>query len=459
MAEVSNDAYKELVHKYDYPSFMYIEYPHKSFWSEKFNEADFREGLKNLFAPDMNIPLMLYVHVPYCQKLCYFCTCRIEISQDYQRVKNYLKVLYREIELFHIFFDQQGITPSFREVHLGGGSPTYVKEPEFDELMRQLASIVDFSYLDEFAIEIDPRRVKKDRMEFYHSRGINRISFGVQDFDIDVQRAINRVQPAKLTEDLLTPEIRNLFPNGVNFDIICGLPKQTRESMRKTMEKVAELSPDRICLNYLSISPKFAPHQMLMPKSEIPDAYHRKIIFLEALDVLLANGYVRTGYDHFAKPNDAVAEAMAEGKMIWNPLGVTAGRYDDTIGIGVHSYSKLGPDYYSQNFFELDLYESELRKGKFPIYRGYKLNQDDIIRRDVIKTLRSYFFLDFSVIEKEHNIVFTDYFKEELIRLQELAQDGIIILSENIITITELGKQFASLVCRHFDKYAIGESK
>ncbi len=447
-----------LAGKYNTTGFMYTEYPHKSFWSPEFGEEGFKTALKNVFSRGKTAPLLLYVHIPFCEQLCWFCTCHMLITREYEKVKNYLGWLYREIDLLRAFFEEHSIQPNFREVHLGGGSPTFVDEKDFDELIEKLRSIADIGRLDEFSLEIDPRKVDKDRMRYYRSQGINRISFGVQDFDLEVQKAINRVQPAELIENLITPEIRNRFSHGVNFDLICGLPKQTPETIRKTCERAIQMSPDRICLNYLHYSPQFAPHQQIMwdgrqgRPSQLPDFFERKMIFLEALDVLTKNGYVRTGYDHFAKPTDAVAKAMQEGRMKWNALGVTAGRYSDVIGIGVHSYSTLGESY-AQSFYELLDYQEALAKGSFPVFRGHHLSRDDVIRRTVIHTLRNFFFLDFREIEERYDIVFKEYFKEELVTLEEFVKDEIVELADGSITITELGHQFANLVCRDFDKF------
>lgn len=455
---IGKEQMARLAGKYNTTGFMYTEYPHKSFWSLEFGDKGFRTALKNVFSKNKETPLLLYVHIPFCEQLCWFCTCHMLITREYDKVKNYLGWLYREIGLFRAFFEEHSITPNFREVHLGGGSPTFVNEKDFDELIERLRSIADLGRLDEFSIEIDPRKVDQNRMRYYRSKGINRISFGVQDFDLEIQKAINRVQPPELIENLLTPEIRGEFENGVNFDLICGLPRQTPETIRKTCERAIQMSPDRICLNYLHYSPQFAPHQQIMldgrqgRPAQLPDFFERKMIFLEALDVLTKNGYVRTGYDHFAKPTDAVARAMQRGEMKWNALGVTAGRYSDVIGIGVHSYSTLG-EYYAQNFYELSDYQAALAKEEFPVYRGHRLNRDDEIRRTVIHTLRNFFFLDFRMIEKEYGIKFREYFEEEIRTLGEFVRDGIVELSEDSLAITELGHQFANLVCRDFDKF------
>ena len=303
---------------------MYTEYPHKKFWSTDFTDDRFRSALETLSGSTRR-PILLYVHIPYCEQLCWFCTCHISITRNYDKATNYLSFLYREIDLFREFFEEHAITPDIREIHLGGGSPTFLRKSDVTDMVDKLGSIVDIENLREFSIEIDPRRIDKEMLKFYHEVGIDRISFGIQDFDPAVQEAINRVQPAHLAADLLTPDVRQYF-HSVNFDVICGLPKQTPETMRKTMETVVEMSPDRVCFNYLHYSPGFAPHQKLMKRDgELPNSYERKVLFLTALETLEKGGYVRTGYDHFAKPSDAVAKSMEQGKMQWNSLGYTPG--------------------------------------------------------------------------------------------------------------------------------------
>ncbi|MEE8347938.1 MAG: hypothetical protein V3R94_00080, partial [Acidobacteriota bacterium] len=244
----------------------------------------------------------------------------------------------------------------------------------------------------------------------------------------------------------------------VNFDIICGLPNQTPQTMRKTCEEILKMSPDRICLNYLHFSPQMAKHQQVMVDGRdgrpdrLPNFPERKAIFVEALQILKENGYIRTGYDHFAKPTDANALAMEEGKMGWNELGTTPGNVFDVIGLGVSSMSTVG-DHYFQNFYELEDYEQALSEGQFPIYRGHRLTRDDIIRRDVIQTLRSFFTVEFASIEARHGIQFKEYFNAELEGLGEFVTDGILETPDHSITVTELGHQFTNLVCRNFDKY------
>ncbi len=453
-----NQTIDALVEKHNSKEFMYIEYPHKSFWSEKFSQKDIKEALSQLSGIQKDEPLTLYVHFPYCTKPCFFCTCHFEITKDHDKAKDYLKTLSNEISLYRKFFEENSINPNFVEVHLGGGSPTFLDEEEFDYLVDAINPIANIKNLDEFAIEIDPRFVSEERMKYYHEKGINRVSFGLQDFDINVQRAVNRVQPSELVRRLIAPDIRKLFKNGVSFDIICGLPLQTEDGIRKTFEEIIELSPDRVCFNYLDFAPRFAQHQNIMidgrngrPNS-LPDARERKHLFKQGLKVLTENGYLRAGYEHFTKIEDAIGKALKEGKMHWNALGATPGRSVDVIGVGPHSASTLG-NFYFQNIYGVESHKSLVNKDLFPVFRGHKLSQDDIIRRDIIRKLRNYFSVDYATIEKAYNIKFPEYFNREIEQLGDLAKDGILSYSDKAIEITEAGREFTLHVCRVFDKY------
>lgn len=440
-------------------AFMYTEYPHKSFWSTQMKDSDYRSALLELIKNEPKTPFLLYVHILYCTELCWFCTCHIgEITKSQDKRKKYLEMLYSEIELLRNFFDEHSLTPNFTEIHLGGGSPTDLSMPDFDRLIEALKSIVNIKNLSEFSIEIDPRHTTPEMLRYYHGKGINRISMGIQDFNPEVQKAINRIQPVGLVENLMTDETNMLFPNGINFDIICGLPHQTIETIKKTADECIRLSPDRICLNYLHLAPEFSKHQNLMSDGKygrpnnLPDYYERKEIFSAALETLTKGGYIRTGYDHFAKPTDSVAKAMAEGKMQWNALGVTAGRYDSVIGVGVHSYSTIG-NYYFQNEYKVPNYQEALSQNLFPIFRGHKLSQDDLIRRDVIQTLRSFFSIDFKSVDTKYKINFENYFSAELAALSDYTKDGLVEIKNRSIVATEKGHQFTNTICYVFDQY------
>jgi len=432
---------------------MYIEYPHKSRWSSGFSGRDYRTALKNLFSSNKDAPLLLYVHIPFCPRQCYFCSCSSVVTRDYERIKRYLQCLYREIDMFREFFESNSITPNFKEIHIGGGSPTCLKEKEFDELVAKLNSLGAIKKAKEFATEVDPRFTKKENLEYYYSKGINRISIGVQDFNTDVQKAVNRVQPLELIEALLEPDVRKKFTS-INFDILCGLPRQTRESFNDTIETVIKLSPDRTCLLYLDYAPEVKKHQRFMKESEIPDFYAKSVFFHDALRRLTESGYVRVGFEHFAKSTDELAKAAEMKTLHWNALGYRAGKFLDIIGLGSSSASRITERYYSQNFYAPDEYEAAIMKGDLAIYRSHKLNNDEIIRRDIIYRLRTYFSLDFTDIEKEYSINFKTYFSNEEAMLKALAKDGLLELSENKMGITEVGRYLTHVVCRVFDRFA-----
>ena len=322
----------ETAQKYSGTAYMYVEYPHKSFWSPTFNDVDLKRELQQQAGP-----FLLYVHFPFCERQCFYCTCHTEITQRYERAQAYLDLLFHEIDLYQGYFDKHGIAPEFVEVHLGGGSPTLLQEPEFDRLVAKLGGLVDLTRVREFAIEVDPRHTNRDKLQYFRSKGINRISLGIQDFDPAVQRAINRMQSVELVGVLLDQDTRTLFPNGINFDVLCGLPNQTLTSMRKTFQTIVDLAPTRICLNHLHFAPEFARHQMIMVDGKngrptrLPNSIERKLLFQEAMSILRGNGYERTGYDHFAKPEDDVAQALKGNTMKWNALGVTAGAYQHVL--------------------------------------------------------------------------------------------------------------------------------
>lgn len=458
-SDIANDPrllierYEQLKPKYNRDAKWYTEYPHKHFWSENFSEDDLKNALRDFFLT-RNDPTLLYFHMPFCNKQCYFCTCHTEISPDYDDILKYMKAAHMEIALYRKFFESNSIRPNIREVHFGGGTPSNLKEKEFTELKDALSSFTDFEQVAEFAMEIDPRYVKPDKLRFFADCGLNRVSFGIQDFDDKVMIAVNRRQPARIIEGLLTPDIRSRF-GSINFDILCGLPYQTRETFKTTIQKVIELAPDRIAL-YFTSKPnvKFSPHWLKMPQDVIPSEIDKKVMFVDALEMLLDAGYIRTGYDMFAKATDDVAKAIETGLTTWNSFGSTPGRCLDYLALGVHSYGRLGPEVYYQNIYELTHYEGLLTCGLFPVFRGHKLDKDDQIRRDIIIALRIYFDIHFGSIEQKYGIDFRSYFQKELETLKGFAEDELVEIRDEGIIITELGKQFANLACAVFDNYA-----
>ncbi|MFZ1983537.1 MAG: oxygen-independent coproporphyrinogen III oxidase [Desulfatitalea sp.] len=442
-----------LLEKHDlYYYGMYGEYPHKSFWSYDYNDADVRTGLTHLARREPKSPTALYLHIPFCPSQCQYCVCHTVITKDYGRVQNYLNYLHTEIDLVRAHFESLGYEPEFTEIHLGGGSPSWLTEADFDALVARIGTLVDLKGVQEFTIEIDPRGVDTQRLHYYHSKGINRISFGVQDFDPDVQKAINRIQPAEMIERLLTPEVRKKFTN-INFDILYGLPLQTRETFRQTISELIRLSPERTNLLLYNYTPDMKRHQTLMNRYAFPSKYDRLIMFLEGSQMLEDHGYAHIGYEHFAKPDNALTQAYRNKKAHWNTLGYTPGRYDNMIGLGSGSASGVGRFCYSQNVYPHKEYFEALEKGQFPVFRGYVLNEDDLIRLDVIQQLRSYFHCDIKDTEQRLHIDFHKYFESELKSLKPLINDGFVMRHNGDITITTDGKPLLAAICRKFDRY------
>ena len=440
-----------LIKKYNVQGPYYTNYPTGKVWSDDFNAADYKKALGDMIREQEKSPLTLYIHFPYCVRLCNFCFCYTKITKDRVKINKFLHDLYKEIHVLKKLFNDYDCMPDFKEIHLGGGSPSYMNEDEFVQLINEIHSLVDIQGLDEFTIEIDAINVTKDKLKLYHDNGINRISFGIQDFDPHVQDAIGRVQSPRLLEDLLAPDTRGLFKS-VNFDLMYGLPFQTRESFKNTLDVIIGLSPDRVALyNYFHM-PEFYKHQQKIEKADLPDIIEKTMIFIDASNKLTSNHYEAIGIDHFAKTTDDLAIAKKNKKLCRHFMGYTAGRAQNIIGIGPSALCGF-TKYYAQNVYSLAEYASELAKNDFPILRGYNLTKDDIIRKDVINSLLCYFQIDFEAIEKRYNIVFDEYFEEELKSMDDLVKDGILIFSKTGINMTPVGHFFVRNVCSIFDKY------
>jgi oxygen-independent coproporphyrinogen-3 oxidase len=440
--------------KYNNNAYMYVEFPHKKFWNKQINnsasfESFFSESLKELQKDNY----LYYVHIPHCHTQCLYCTCHVEITKDYEVVKKYLNLLLKEIDVQLNIFTTANINPIITHLHMGGGSPTFLKPEEYDVLTKKLEKFINFNQLFEYSIEIDPRRIKEDRMYYYHSKGINRISFGVQEFDKEVQKMIARVQPASLTEKLLTKEIRKLFPNGINFDLICGLPGQRLVTFQTTIKKTIELNPDRICLNYMHLSPIYHPHQLKMPKDLIPDENLRKELFLLAEEMLLKNGYLRAGYDHFIKKTDYLAEQIKNKRAGWDRLGIVSGQYNGILGAGVSSVGKLNGKLYYQNTFENIEYERLINLKRLPVANFHFVSKKDQISEYVIKNLRQYFYINKKDVNSKFNLEFDDFFKKPINLLKEFEQDNLLINNENYIKLTKTGEIYSNLIASKFDYY------
>ncbi|MBH09570.1 MAG: oxygen-independent coproporphyrinogen III oxidase [Candidatus Marinimicrobia bacterium] len=432
----------------------YTEYPTKANWDYSAGDKEYRDALKDWIPNNKDKSCLFYVHTPFCEELCYFCLCSKEITNDYNKVKDYLdNYLLKELDLLIELMEKNKLNPSVEEIYMGGGSPTYYHEKEFEVLLNKMRSFIDFNKVKTFTVEIDPRRVDLDRLRFYHECGVNRLSFGVQDFDHDVQEEINRIQPPEMVAKLLTPEIRELFPV-INFDLLIGLPRQTPEKIAETIRHTVDIGPDEIQTMYVHYKPDVRKYMTRMVRNNpMPDFYERKAIFVEATESLMQAGYKRAGFESFAKPSDPLSKAMDDGNAYYNSLGTQTGEAINFIAVGSSAHGSLGDDYYFQNYYEQNLYKKSLDKGEFPVYRGYKLTTDDKIRRDIIKRIRTYFLVDYDTINNNYSIDFKDYFSKEMNSLKEFEQDGLVRINESDFVLTELGKHMSPQVASVFDAF------
>ena len=451
MGKVISTELAQLIKKHDVQGPYYTSYPTGKVWSDKFGAVQYKRALIDMIKSKNAVPLTLYLHFPFCVRLCKFCFCYTKITRDRSKTQAFLQTLFHEISLLKQIFEEYHYKPNIKEIHLGGGSPSYMTEEEFEQLVANIKLLVDIDTLDEFAIEIDAITVTPDKLRFYHRHGISRLSFGIQDFSPEVQTAIGREQSPQLIEKLILPEIRQLF-KGVNFDLMYGLPLQTRDSFRETVATVLQLSPDRIAFYNYFHKPELHKHQVTIKECDLPNLVEKTMIFAETSHKFIENGYEAIGIDHFAKSSDDLAMAKIQKKLTRHFMGYTAGRAPHLIGLGPSSLSGF-TGYYTQNVYSLEEYQAIVSENNFPVLRGYQMNHDDVIRKDIIDNLLCYFQLDFGIIERKFKINFNQYFKEEMKSLDKFSADGILDYTENSIRISSTGQLFVRHVCTLFDKF------
>ena len=432
----------------------YTEYPTKGNWKENFKSDSYKNALCDWYPKNKNKPVLFYVHTPFCEQLCNFCLCSKEITKDYSKVKNYLyDYLAKEMDMLEDHLSKNNMSFNYKEIYLGGGSPTYYKKDEFKYLITRLRNLIDFKNLGDFTIEVDPRRVTEETLLFYHEMGVNRLSFGIQDFDLGVQEEINRIQPPELVDKLLTKKVRELFPV-INFDLLIGLPKQTEKSMEQTIKETVKLAPSQLQTMYVHYKPSVRKYMIKMVRNEpMLDFFDRKAVFQKASKQLMDAGYSRAGFESYALPGDPLAKSISDKKAVYNSLGTQKGEATNFIAVGSSAHGVLNDDYYWQNYYEPNLYREAIDNGLFPIYRGIKMSKDDAIRREVIRHIRTFFNVEFNFFEKKHSIKFKDYFENELNNLKSFVNDELLEINDNNIVLTSLGEHFSPQVANVFDTY------
>jgi len=440
----------ELLQRYDVPGPRYTSYPTADRFVEAFGEQDYLQALeqRRQGVASRRLPLSLYVHLPFCASLCYYCACNKIITKHHDKALTYLDYLEREVAL-HV--DHMGTGHAVSQLHLGGGSPTFLNDQDLERLLAMLRESFNVVPGGETSIEIDPRTVTRARLQHVHRLGFNRLSFGVQDFEPAVQVAVHRIQPAWQVFDLVAAS-REIGFESVNVDLIYGLPRQSQETFARTLQQVCQLRPDRIALYaYAHLPERFKP-QRRIDAQHLPSAADKVGMLSDALAVLMDAGYVYVGMDHFALPDDALAVAKRQGRLHRNFQGYSTQPDGDLIALGVSSIGRVGATY-SQNAKTLDDYYDLLDQGRFPVVRGLALSRDDIVRRSIIMALMCQGAVLFESIELAHLVHFKSAFAAELERLEPLQSQGLVVVDDAGIQVTEMGWFFVRGIAMVFDRY------
>ena len=440
----------DLLRRYDVPGPRYTSYPTADRFVEAFREKDYIVALqqRKVLSATAVQPLSLYIHIPFCESLCYYCACNKIITKHHDRADVYLRYLSREIDL-HTAHCGTGQVVS--QLHLGGGTPTFLSDDGLRQLMATLRRSFIFAPGGEYSIEVDPRTVTADRLAVLAELGFNRLSFGVQDFDAEVQKAVHRIQPAEQVFALVEAS-RALGFESVNVDLIYGLPRQTPESFDRTLAQVVQLRPDRIALYaYAHLPDRFKPQRRIL-STELPAASAKVTMLSRSLDTFMEAGYVYVGMDHFALPTDALAVAKRQGRLHRNFQGYSTQPDCDLIGLGVSAIGRVGATY-SQNAKSLEEYYDHLDQGRLPVVRGLALNRDDLVRRAVIMALMCQGELQFEPIDQAWLIDSRKYFAPELEQLETMAEQGLVVLNSESIKVTAMGWFFVRGIAMVFDRY------
>ncbi|WP_137817282.1 oxygen-independent coproporphyrinogen III oxidase [Pseudomonas sp. 2FG] len=444
----------DLIHRYDQAGPRYTSYPTALQFHPGVGPAELLDALHG--SRRALRPLSLYLHIPFCANICYYCACNKVITKDRSRSEPYLDRLTHEIALLGGHLDRR---QRVEQLHFGGGTPTFLNHAQLRRLMGTLRQ--NFSLLEDdsgdYGIELDPREADWSSMGLLRELGFNRVSVGVQDFDPAVQRAINRLQSLEQTRAIIEAAHTLQF-RSVNIDLIYGLPKQTPASFARTVAEVIALQPDRLSVfNYAHLPQRFLP-QRRINTSELPSATDKLAMLQQSIAQLTAAGYRYIGMDHFALADDELSSAQEEGRLQRNFQGYTTHGHCDLLGLGVSAISQIG-ELYSQNSSDLAQYQNDLEKGQLATRRGLHCNADDRIRRAVIQHLICRFELEFSVIENQFNIDFRAYFGAIWPQLQHMAADGLLDLSDRAIHIRPAGRLLVRSVCMLFDHYLAEQNR
>jgi len=437
---------RELCRRFDISGPRYTSYPTADRFQSNPGHQSLVNALQHRPLPDQ--PISLYVHLPFCSTVCYYCGCNKVITKDHNKSSRYLDYLEREVDMQ---LASLGGSKQVAQLHWGGGTPTFLSDEEMMRLMSLLRRRFEFLPGGEYSIEIDPRSVDPKRAHFLAELGFNRMSLGIQDFDPEVQQAVNRLQSFEQTRDVLNAA-RDAGFKSVSVDLIYGLPRQTLEGFRATLERTLSLLPDRIALYSYAHLPQIFMPQRRIHETELPQAEEKLSLMAMAIETLVDAGYIFIGMDHFARPDDELTRAQQAGKLHRNFQGYSTHAELDLLAFGVSAIAKVGP-VYAQNAKTLDEYYEDLDAGHLPVRRGYRMNEDDALRRAVIQELMCHFALDFAEFECAWSIDFKSYFSDALEQLVPLAEAGLLSIEPGAIKVAPKGRLLVRIIAMAFDHY------
>ena len=432
--------------KYSKPGPRYTSYPTAPEFSVEFTQEDLKQYYKN---QSDDRALSLYIHMPFCRSACYFCGCNTIFTSKEDKKVRYIEYLKKELNILKQHLNTKRVVT---QMHFGGGTPTFFSPEQLNEVITAIKEIFpNFSDDAEISCEVDPRFFTKEHMDVLKNGGCNRLSFGVQDLDETVQKTIHRIQPFELTQNVIKIA-REAEIHSINTDLIYGLPHQTRESFKKTLEKMITLDTDRFAVfNYAHV-PWLMKTMRKFDETTFPKPQEKLEMLKDTIDFFTSNGYKMVGMDHFAKPEDELFKAIEKGELHRNFQGYTTKGGADLIGIGLTSIGN-GVDYYAQNFKDLKPYEEAIDNGDLPTFKGYALSDDDQLRQFVIMELMSNFSLNITRVENEFNINFGEYFADALSALKEFEEAELLTLSNEKIEVNQTGAMLIRNICMPFDAY------
>jgi len=438
-----------VIKKYDKAGPRYTSYPTAPMFHTGIGAEDYEATLRRVASDDA--PLSLYIHIPFCNTVCYYCGCNKIVTKQYNRAAPYLDLLLKEID--HVADTMGDSKRPVTQLHFGGGTPTFMSNDQMRTIMAKLRERFNFVAKNEgeFSIEIDPRECDEDTVRVLEEIGLNRMSMGVQDFDPIVQKAVNRIQSKEETLRVLNEARAHGFES-MNIDLMYGLPHQTVETFNATLDTIIEFSPDRIALfNYAHLPHMFMP-QRRIDEAAIPSPQEKLNILEHSINKLLDAGYVFIGMDHFAKPDDELTIAQQDGKLYRNFQGYSTQADCDLIGLGVTSIGYVGGGFF-QNKKEMDAYAELVEANQFTVFRGYILSDEDHLRRQVIMRLMCDFALNYAQFEAQFGIDFKHHFADGLADLDEMARDNLVELREDGLSVLPAGRLLIRNIAMVFDEY------